>query len=67
MEVPIMWSLKMLNYLQKHPKMLEHVMIPHLSFNINYGDCLGKANVHYKMFFYWHLSVKHKIPYFPVK
>jgi len=46
-----MWSLKMLKYLQKHPKILEILMIPHLYININYGDCLGKENVRYKMFF----------------
>jgi len=31
----------MLNDLQKHPKILEILMIPHLSFNINYNDRLG--------------------------
>ena len=46
MEVPIEWSLKMLNDLQKHPKILEISMIPHLSIHIYYNDCLGKANVH---------------------
>jgi len=67
MEVPIEWSLKMLNDLQKHPKILEISMIPHLSIHIYYNDCLGKANVHYKMFFFWHLSVKHKNRFLSVK